>query len=360
MTADPPPPLPGPPPDRDENFYRILLEQAGSTLILADDGTVRYATPAASELLGRNPEGTRFPGLLADAAGHDAARAAARMLAAPGPAAEEWRITGPAGRQSDVEARVTDHRATPAIGGLVLTLKDITRQRDRERELYRHAFYDELTGLPNRKLFGDRAGHAVGLARRSGTTAAVVYADLDDFKAVNDTMGHAAGDALLAAAARRITGALRRDSDTTARLGGDEFAAVMENLPGPGAAGKLAERVVQAFAEPFPLAAGHAAVGITVGIATTRDSDDLATLLEYADQALYQAKAGGKNSWRAYQRKSPARQAEPESAARAARISAPGFPPGIERGTAARAGDASQGGRPPAAGTEARRSPRAR
>ena len=116
----------------------------------------------------------------------------------------------------------------------MLTLRDVTEQRQLEEELKHQAFHDALTGLPNRLLFQDRIGAAVAAARRDGTTAGVLFVDLDDFKVVNDTMGHGVGDELLVAAAARLAG-LVRESDTAARLGGDEFALLIDNAADPAA-----------------------------------------------------------------------------------------------------------------------------
>ncbi len=130
--------------------------------------------------------------------------------------------------------------------------------------------------------------------------AGVLFVDLDDFKVVNDTMGHSVGDELLVAAAARLAD-LVRDSDTAARLGGDEFALLIGNADNPTAVEAAAERVVVAFAEPFALAVGLVTSTVTVGVATTLDSVDTDELLRHADLALYAAKAAGKRQWRRYQ-----------------------------------------------------------
>lgn len=300
--ADPDPaqqPRPG------EAFFRVLLEDYTDVIVvLGEGGTIRYATPSAAALFGQGHIiGARLPDLVGDDAGPEVARAVEQMLGRDGPdpgaGGETWQIADRNGRRVHVQVRGSDLRRTPAVGGLVLTLRDVTAQRDLEHKLRRLASHDALTSLPNRTLFADRATHAIALARRTGTTAAVMLADLDDFKAVNDTLGHPAGDELLAAAAARLAGAVR-ESDTTARLGGDEFAILLENLPGPAAAGAFADRVVQAFSHPFTLAAGQVTIGVTVGFATTADRADQAGLLAHADLALYAAKAAGKQAWRAY------------------------------------------------------------
>jgi diguanylate cyclase (GGDEF)-like protein len=181
----------------------------------------------------------------------------------------------------------------------VLTIRDVTEQRQLEDELKHRVFHDALTGLPNRVLFADRATHGISLARRNGTTAAVLFIDLDDFKIINDTMGHSVGDELLAAVAGRLA-SLTRASDTAARLGGDEFALLIENLADPDAIEAFADRVVTAFSEPFQLSAGSALTTVTVGVATSDDSSDADQLLRHADLALYAAKSAGKRRWHRY------------------------------------------------------------
>ena len=129
------------------------------------------------------------------------------------------------------------------MAGLVLTLRDVTEQRQLEEQLKYQAFHDALTGLPNRLLFQDRISQQVAAARLDGATVGVLFVDLDDFKVVNDTMGHGVGDELLVATAVRLFG-LIRECDTAARLGGDEFALLITNAPDSAAVEAAAERVV--------------------------------------------------------------------------------------------------------------------
>ena len=179
-------------------------------------------------------------------------------------------------------------------------MRDVTEQRQLEDELKHQAFHDSLTGLPNRVLFQDRAAHALAQARRSAKITGVLFVDVDDFKVVNDTMGHGVGDELLAAVGARLA-AVVRESDTAARLGGDEFALIVEQAQDPAEVEALAERVVQAFNDPFLISEGSVIATVTVGVATTEDSTDVDELLRHADLALYAAKTAGKRQWRRYQ-----------------------------------------------------------
>jgi diguanylate cyclase (GGDEF)-like protein len=213
---------------------------------------------------------------------------------------EHVQITRQDGVSVEVQFRCSDLRGESTVGGLVLTLRDVTEQHQLEEELKHRAFHDALTGLPNRLLFQDRAARGLVATRRGGTTAGVLFVDLDDFKVVNDTMGHSVGDELLVAAGTRLSSVVR-DSDMAARLGGDEFAVLVEGVPDSAAVDAFAERIVTAFGEPFALADGSVLSTATVGVATTQDSADVDELLRHADLALYAAKAAGKRQWRRYQ-----------------------------------------------------------
>jgi diguanylate cyclase (GGDEF)-like protein len=199
-----------------------------------------------------------------------------------------------------LEVRWSDLRRDATVGGLVLTLRDVTEQHMLEEELKYRAFHDALTGLPNRSLFAREAAGALEAARAVGRTAGVLFVDLDDFKVVNDTMGHGVGDELLVAVAARLAATVRK-SDTAARLGGDEFALLIDDAADPDAVDAFAERIVAAFTEPFALTEAKVLATATVGVATSQDSGDVDELLRHADLALYAAKTAGKRRWRHYQ-----------------------------------------------------------
>jgi diguanylate cyclase (GGDEF)-like protein/PAS domain S-box-containing protein len=286
-----------------EAYFRTLVQDTSDAiLIIDDDGNVRYATPSATSIFGDvRVAGSRLRDLVGPDEQDEVTDLLARMLSQPGRSAyEDWRIVRADGRNVQVEVRCSDLRADSTVDGLVLTLRDVTERRELENTLKDLAFHDALTGLPNRLLFQDRAMHALTRARREGTIVGVLFVDLDDFKLVNDTLGHGVGDELLVAAGKRLSGVVR-DADTVARLGGDEFAILIENVPDVAAVETFAERVVHAFSLPFLLASGSAMATATVGIATTQDSTSVADLLRHADLALYSAKAAGKRGWRRYE-----------------------------------------------------------
>ena len=199
-----------------------------------------------------------------------------------------------------LELHCRDLRADQSVAGLVITLRDVTERRRLERELTHQAFHDSLTGLANRVLFADRLEHALARGARDGSVVGVLFIDLDDFKIVNDTLGHAVGDQLLIAVADRIAGALRAD-DTAARLGGDEFAALVENVQDPGAVEETATRILAALTEPIIIDGQSLQAVASIGITTTPEADNPAELLRQADLALYVAKGAGKGQWRRYQ-----------------------------------------------------------
>ena len=157
---------------------------------------------------------------------------------------------------------------------------------------------DPLTDLPNRSLFFDRLQQALSQGRRYSHNFALLYVDLDHFKAVNDEMGHAAGDQLLIETACRLLDAVR-ESDTVARLGGDEFAIILARVQGKREVEEIAQRIVCDLSKPFTLDAGVAKVSGSIGIALfPQAGEDADRLTHNADRALYEAKGAGRNTYR--------------------------------------------------------------
>jgi diguanylate cyclase (GGDEF)-like protein/PAS domain S-box-containing protein len=288
---------------RSESYFRTLVQDTSDViLIVGDDGLVRYATPSAATIFGDvSTEGAYLWDLVANGERDRTMVTLARLCRAAGDSSytEDLQLTRRDRRPVQVQVRCSDLRQDRTVAGLVLTLQDVTQQRQLEAELKHRAFHDGLTGLPNRLLFQDRAAHALARAKREGTMTGVLFVDLDDFKVTNDTMGHSVGDELLVAAGVRLA-AVVRESDTAARLGGDEFALLVEHLADAAAVEAFAERVVRVFEEPFDLVNGSVITTATVGVATTDDSADVDELLRHADLALYAAKSAGKRQWRRY------------------------------------------------------------
>jgi diguanylate cyclase (GGDEF)-like protein/PAS domain S-box-containing protein len=289
---------------RGEALFRTLVQDASDViLILGDDRRIRYATPSAADIFGNVAvENSLLVNLVAPGTRGDVDRVLDLMFKlsagglSPGYLLQIQRLDG---RAAVIEVRGSDLRDDENVDGLVLTLRDVTEQHQLAEELTYRAFHDALTGLPNRTLFGREAASALASARTSGRVAGVLFVDLDDFKIVNDTMGHGVGDELLAAVAVRLEATIRA-TDTAARLGGDEFALLIDDAADAEAVDTFAERIVAAFTEPFTLSESKVITSATVGVATSADSDDVDELLRHADLALYSAKSAGKRRWRHY------------------------------------------------------------
>ncbi len=193
-----------------------------------------------------------------------------------------------------------------ADGGWVATYEDITERRRVDARITFMAHHDVLTGLPNRVLFRERMEEALAVRRSRDDGLTLLFLDLDNFKDVNDTLGHPVGDALLREVARRLRGCVR-DGDLVARLGGDEFAVLQSSGRQPQDAAGLAQRLVEVVCEPYDLLGYRARVGVSVGIAVAAEHDEAASqdaadqLLKNADMALYRAKSDGRRTWRFFE-----------------------------------------------------------
>ncbi|TCS39306.1 PAS domain S-box-containing protein/diguanylate cyclase (GGDEF)-like protein [Paucimonas lemoignei] len=174
---------------------------------------------------------------------------------------------------------------------------DITERKRSESLIWQQANFDSLTGLPNRSCFRDKLSEAMGKSRAEGSSIAVLFIDLDRFKEVNDSLGHACGDMLLVAAARRISDCVRVD-DVVARLGGDEFTVILSQLEYPGHIEEISQRIIDALAVPFQLGQDQGYISASIGITVfPDDADDIDELIKRADQALYIAKDSGRNQF---------------------------------------------------------------
>jgi diguanylate cyclase (GGDEF)-like protein/PAS domain S-box-containing protein len=180
------------------------------------------------------------------------------------------------------------------VGAMIVCASDVTARVRLQRELEHQAFHDALTGLPNRSLFGDRLEHAHQRLSRGAGCYAVLMLDIDNFKTVNDGLGHAAGDALLVEVAHRLTTGIRA-GDTAARLGGDEFAVLLEDLRAPADASRAADAIRDAFRVPFSVASRELTVSATIGVATSLGGTAPADVVRNADAALYVGKSAGKD-----------------------------------------------------------------
>ncbi|MFI7545349.1 putative bifunctional diguanylate cyclase/phosphodiesterase [Actinoplanes sp. NPDC049599] len=279
-----------------EHRTEMLLEAASDAVFAIDgNGNFRYASPSAQRLFGLTRAEVTGKAMVALAHPDELAGLRAWMgslFAVPGGTARtEARLRRPDGSWLHLDVIGTNRVDDPALRAAVISLRDIGRRKELEEQLSRQAFTDSLTGLPNRALFRDRLAQAV--ERRAGAAVTVLLIDLDDFKLVNDNLGHSAGDQLLATLAGRLRAEMR-PGDTLARLGGDEFAILVEDLA-PGEAEALAERLLRAGREQVRLDSRDVACSLSIGIA--HGDRPAEQLLRDADLAMYAAKRNGRNAY---------------------------------------------------------------
>jgi diguanylate cyclase (GGDEF)-like protein/PAS domain S-box-containing protein len=192
------------------------------------------------------------------------------------------------------------HDRLGGVVGAVLVAHDVTAARELSDKLARLALYDHLTGLPNRTLFADRLDRAIGLAKRAGDCFSLLYIDLDNFKEVNDRLGHQAGDQLLQIAADRLLHCVR-DSDAVSRQGGDEFLALLIDCSDANASIQCAQKIVDALSAPYLIDGKHLRLSATVGIAIyPSDAADARSLIRAADTAMYRGKCAGRGRHECY------------------------------------------------------------
>jgi diguanylate cyclase (GGDEF)-like protein/PAS domain S-box-containing protein len=290
---------------RSEARFQTLVQNASDIILIArPDTTITYQTPSATSILGYEPgslEGERFTTLLhPDDVEQALAVYTAVAFRAGTPVTAQWRVRHGQGSWCHVEVVANNLLRDPTVEGIVLTMRDVSERKSLEEELKHQAFHDSLSGLANRALFRDRLDHASARAARSHTSLAVLFLDLDDFKLVNDSLGHAAGDEMLVAVAERLIGSLRA-GDTAARFGGDEFAVLLEETSGPDEARRLAERIIADLRVPMRIADRDVSAHVSIGIAlSAAGGESPADLLQAADVAMYAAKGRGKDRYEVY------------------------------------------------------------
>ncbi|WP_371681149.1 putative bifunctional diguanylate cyclase/phosphodiesterase [Streptomyces sp. NBC_01276] len=298
-----------------ENHFRSLVQGSSDVIMIAaPTGTLRYVSPAAAGVYGREAEeliGSELASLIHPDDLGRVVHEVRRFLAAA-PAEEpttriECRFESGSGEWLNVESTVNRHQ-----GGLILNSRDVTERVRLQAQLQHSAEHDPLTDLPNRALFTRRVRQALTGRRAGDHSTAVLFIDLDGFKAVNDTIGHQAGDELLVEAAHRLQDAVRA-GDTAARLGGDEFAAL---ILGDGSRDRsareyqvheIAERLRSTLSQPYRIGGSEVRVAASIGVAFADPGITPSDLMRNADLAMYRAKAGGKDRVELY---APQMQAE--------------------------------------------------
>jgi diguanylate cyclase (GGDEF)-like protein/PAS domain S-box-containing protein len=297
-----------------EQWWRALVQNSTDVVtVIRADGTVRYQTPSVTSVFGYSAEAlieTDFAEVFQETDRVRFRECLAAAALTPGePVSFSGAVRHSNGGSCATESTVMSLLHDEAVQGLVLNTRDVSERIQLESELNHRAFHDELSGLANRALFRDRLTHALNQRARIGRAIGVLFVDLDRFKEVNDTLGHAYGDELLVLIAGRLSEVVR-PGDTVARLGGDEFAVLLEHLSSADEAEAVARRLVEVIAEPVRLRNVDVQVRASVGIAIAEiDDGELAHLdgaaaadvmLRNGDIAMYRAKGAGGDSYERY------------------------------------------------------------
>ena len=291
-----------------EARFASLVQHAHDLITVLDrHGIVIYQSPSIERVLGYAADeiiGTRFERLLLEG---ENSRLLALLHDGPARAAGgsetiECSLRHRDGSARQLEILSTDLLDDEAVRGVVLNGRDISERKAFEQQLEHQAFHDAVTNLPNRALFNERVRHALARARREQAQLAVIFLDLDDFKTINDSLGHAAGDLVLLEVAKRLECSIRV-SDTAARFGGDEFAVLLEDTAGPQEAADVAERILHELTRPLALDEKEIVAQASIGISVL--DGDYATgadeLIANADAAMYIAKRDGKGTYRLFE-----------------------------------------------------------
>ena len=290
----------------EKRFASLVQNSSDIVAVLDADTSVRYASPSAQRVLGYAPEsleGTRFIDLVHP----DDKTKALSFLTSLGDSEGqtgllEFQLRCEDGSYVVAETLRTSLLHDDNVHGIVLNTRDITERKRLQEELERQAFNDSVTNLANRALFSDRVGHAIERQERDHKPIAVLVMDLDDFKTINDSLGHVAGDSVLREVGERL-GECLRTADTAARLGGDEFAILLEDGGDGIQAVEVADRVMQALEAPFNLEDKEVFVRASVGIAVAGGEvvTNAEELLRNADVAMYMAKERGKGRYQVFE-----------------------------------------------------------
>ncbi len=286
-----------------EERFRTLAETAPCAIFIYQEDGLPYVNPAIRSISGFDRDETLRMNVWDMIHPDDRPAARERVLSRQRgeDVAPHWefRIVRKDGevRWLDCSASVIEYRGRPGILGVAF---DITERKQADERIKSLAYHDPLTGLPNRLLFNDRLSLAVAQAHRSGQKLALLFVDLDRFKVVNDSLGHALGDRLLQATASCLTGWVR-EGDTVARLGGDEFVLLLPGVQRPVEAARVAEKILEALRVPRVIDGHELLVTATVGISLyPDDGEDAETLVKNADRALYRAKDQGRDRYQLF------------------------------------------------------------
>ena len=288
-------------------FRSLVAHSSDLITVLNADGIITYQSPSIERVLGyrvEEVEGSRFDALLGE---HDRPLLA-QLISVEGHGAGEAHtvecsVSHRDGTTLTFQIQHTDLLHDEHVRGIVLNSRDISERKAFEEQLAHQAFHDPVTKLANRALFSDRVQHALMRAGRGVPEIAVMFIDLDDFKTVNDSLGHAAGDEVLQEVGRRLKIAVR-PTDTVARFGGDEFAVLLDGIGGSEDAADAAARILRALDMPVEIDGKHVFPRASVGICLVGeevDTPEAEDLLRNADVAMYMAKRDSKGSYRVFE-----------------------------------------------------------
>jgi diguanylate cyclase (GGDEF)-like protein/PAS domain S-box-containing protein len=285
-----------------ERRFKSLTESAMDIVTVLDaDGVIRYQSPSVKHLLGYEPGAmigkNQFDLVHRDDA--DRMRVDFNTLLATHECefATEFRVINAKGEWRILESIGKNCLDDPNVKGIIVNTRDITDRKQIQERVQHLAYHDALTGLPNRALMQDRIAQAIVRAERTGLRCVVMFIDIDNFKNINDTLGHDAGDRLLSEVSARLIGAVRAQ-DTIARQGGDEFIVLLDQMDGHQGATRVAQKILDGLRAAFKLDGADHHVSGSIGIALYPDDGrDPATLLRNADTAMFHGKALGKNTY---------------------------------------------------------------
>lgn len=288
-----------------EQLLRKIIETEPECVTLVDvEGHILEINPAGLTMLQTTDPGEIIDRPIVDFAAPEyksRLQAVLRRVISGEPAMLEMEVIGAKGRKRRVESHAAPlYGPDGRVSSLLIVTRDISERADAESQVHYLAHYDLLTGLPNRALFRDRLLQAMAQAKRTSTLVAVMFVDIDHFKDINDSLGHAIGDQLLKEISQRIRACVR-ETDTVARFGGDEFGVIQTNLNTVEGAADLAERLIAEVGKPFHLD-GHeihsgASVGVTIYPFDDHNAEDI---LKNADMAMYKAKREGRGRYQFY------------------------------------------------------------
>ena len=287
-----------------EANYRALAENTSDLVLETDiDGHFTFASPSYKDVLGYDPNellGTSIFDLVHPEDHPAVMEEFTRAVSTGSPGRAVFRCRRKDGEWLWMEGAGKPFTSDAGEIRAVVVSRDITARRQAEETIRRMAYHDPLTGLPNRALFEDRFSVALAQARRAGQSLCLMSVDVDHFKLVNDTLGHAAGDAILKAAGERLLG-LVREGDTVARIGGDEFLLLLPGDLSAADASRVATDIRNAFRKPFHLIGQEVHATISIGISFyPRDGETAHALIRNADAALYRAKEAGRSNYQLY------------------------------------------------------------